>query len=250
MPLAGKACEWANASENEKLFEYLDNGGDPEAQSQWSHGSGLLHYAALRNNIALARRLLEAGASPRRYDECGQNPMGVAVRQGHLEMARLLASFGADPEGDSARQRLPMLCEAALYGHAEVALWLVSAGARVNGADSRGRTALAYCSGDLGLCGALVGLGADVGARDHAGLGVLHWATEMKFSSEEARSRQIAFFIERGADPLARDGSGRTALDAAREAGLPAAAVLEAAAEKAALQANLANAPRAAKRSV
>ena len=248
MPSAETACEWANASENDKLFEYLDNGGDPEAQGRRCQGSGLLHYAALRNNIGLARRLLEAGASPVRYDECGQNPMGVAVRQGHLGMARLLASFGADPEGDPARQSLPMLCEAAFYGHADMALWLVSAGARVNGADSGGRTALAYCADDLALCGALVELGADVRARDSDGRGVLHWATEMKFNSEQARSRQIALFIEKGADPLATDSSGRSALDAAREAGLPAAAVLEAAAEKAALQAQLGKARSGRKR--
>ena len=116
-------------------------------------------YWAQRNDYAMARRLLAAGA---RYsiaiaaalgddertsellrsdaalandaEACGKRPLSAAAERGHAGIVRLLLEFGADPnlpEGPNCT-RGHALWAAARFGHREIAELLLEAGADPN----------------------------------------------------------------------------------------------------------------------
>lgn len=66
-----------------------------------------LHAAARRENLAVARALLDAGADVDAPDRKGETPLRRAVNCGHVRMAALLLERGADPSRRDRKARSP-----------------------------------------------------------------------------------------------------------------------------------------------
>ena len=59
-------------------------------------GETALHFAAILNDVAIAKELLSHGAEPNKKGEHGFTPIHEAIQQGNTEMIRLLLENGAD----------------------------------------------------------------------------------------------------------------------------------------------------------
>jgi ankyrin repeat protein len=57
-----------------------------------------LHHAAAKNQVELARILLDRGAPPNALSELGGTPLHEAAAGGGVEMVKLLLERGTDPK--------------------------------------------------------------------------------------------------------------------------------------------------------
>jgi ankyrin repeat protein len=99
-----------------------------------------LWYAVMEDKLALAKILLEAGASPNQTDRYGAHLLMYCVQQGRLEMAELLLQHQADVnlrdnEGDS------VLMYACGGTSVEMVRLLLDQGARISDRNFDGLTA-------------------------------------------------------------------------------------------------------------
>lgn len=127
-------------------------------------------------------------------------------------------------------------------GHREMAQWLVNSGATIDTIEEMGESLLhkAARGGDPVMIDRLIKSGLDANARRYDGDTPLHWAAakghtevvsqlleagakinnQMLFSSGSLEHPEIlAQLIAAGADPSASDSQGRTVLDVARKSG-------------------------------
>jgi ankyrin repeat protein len=171
-------------------------------------GAGALHLLCAsrlnrRNTLALAERLLDAGAHadtvaimrhgqfPVIHFACwggeadpavlallvarGANPadgLYEALWAGDFKGAGALVDLGASPDGWSHVGKRPLLHDMIQWGRNNAALWLLERGANPNAPDSNGWTALHYAAsrGAKGaLSDALAAAGADPALRNREG---------------------------------------------------------------------------------
>src|SRR5262245_43817071 len=66
-------------------------------------GSTALHWAARRNDVDTAARLIRAGADVKVANRFGVTPLTLAATTGTAPMVELLLKAGADPNGTSAK---------------------------------------------------------------------------------------------------------------------------------------------------
>jgi ankyrin repeat protein len=121
------------------LQKLLAKGADPNAREEYSRMP--LELAVTRGNLVAAIRLIAAGASPEMAYEDG-TLLHVAAARGDVEMARLLLEKFPDMAQAQDDGRNTPLHLAAAAGHAEMVTFLIDAGfdpARKNGDN---RTAL------------------------------------------------------------------------------------------------------------
>jgi ankyrin repeat protein len=71
-------------------------------------GRSPLHYAALDNDVELARSALADGVDPNGADRDGFRPLHFAAQQGAAEVARLLLDAGADVDPANAYGNTPL----------------------------------------------------------------------------------------------------------------------------------------------
>jgi ankyrin repeat protein len=89
-----------------------------------------LRAAAARGDMAVARRLLEAGAAPNAFDETGLAALHHAAEGEHFEMVGLLLTHGAAINGrDQSRIANTPLAEVAGNCSLRMAILLIEAGA-------------------------------------------------------------------------------------------------------------------------
>ncbi|MYT96833.1 MULTISPECIES: ankyrin repeat domain-containing protein [unclassified Streptomyces] len=83
----------------------LNAGADPEAAIGEYRETTALRYAAPRRMVAVAEKLLTAGARPDgRLDEGQATPLMLAAAQGDLEMMQLLLEHGASSNSSSPKE--------------------------------------------------------------------------------------------------------------------------------------------------
>lgn len=142
--------------------------------------------AAKLGDQQAVEQLIDSGALPdRRTPLCGSpdddyTALGIAAREGHAGIVRLLLQAGSDSRQTVGLMRGTPLHEAAFFGHAEVIKELsrVREGAKMRGpeldvqGDYNGLTALhdAVWHGHLEAARALVEAGARLDLTTHAGL--------------------------------------------------------------------------------
>lgn len=180
--------------------------GDPE-------GTTLLHWAMpgdgreLRDeHVEVARLLLKYGADPNvvgngpNHGRCA--PLSLAAWGNHVPLIELLLEHGADPDG-SSKDRSPILT-AAEHDHIAAVETLVEAGA----------THMLY---ELVLAGLEPKVRRYLDEHPAAAIDLLHGDIPPLHAAllTQAGAKLIPLLLERGADPERCDGAGRTALHAA-----------------------------------
>ena len=114
-------------------------------------GATALHWAAHRNDVAIADLLIRAGAKVDSADEGGVTPLGLASLNASPAMVERLLKAGANP---GAGRESPVLA-AARSGNVEVMKLLLAHGGDANAKEpARGQTALMWAVAEKhpGVC--------------------------------------------------------------------------------------------------
>ncbi|KAF9905790.1 palmitoyltransferase akr1 [Lobosporangium transversale] len=173
-----------------------------------------LHWAAINNQIPVAKYLLDHGAE---VDAVGgelvATPLHWCTRNGHLNMAKLLLKYGADPLAQDS-QGFNALHLATHSSNAMLILYLIMAGEMpVDIPDTLGHTCLmwaAYQCDSLSV-DILLKQGARVDTKDREGFTPLHWAVV------KGNRDCLSKILKAGADVKAGDKSGKTPMDMIKE---------------------------------
>jgi len=132
----------------------LEHGADPNSEERDAPNGGALWKAVRGNYESCARLLLEHGANPNAVVEAGGNVLFQAMSNGHDALVKLLYTYGASSNLDSAccLGRIDLageiiaanpslvntggdfgpLCMAAGYGHTDIVNMLIRSGADLN----------------------------------------------------------------------------------------------------------------------
>ena len=142
----------------------LDAGADPNARTRsWDHDVTPAYFAASAKALEIFRLLLERGAD-------ATEALPSALWSGDTAFAELAMAHGAEPDraGEDGR---PALNELIRWGQIKPALWILERGASPDRPDARGRTALhqAASRGNARMVEALLAAGADRTRRDLEG---------------------------------------------------------------------------------
>jgi ankyrin repeat protein len=127
-------------------------------------GATALHWAAHRNDVAIADLLIQAGARVDAADEGGVTPLGLASLNASPAMVERLLKAGANP---NAGRESPVLA-AARSGNVEVMTLLLANGGDANAKEpARGQTALMWAAAEkhADVVRVLIDHGADVKAK-------------------------------------------------------------------------------------
>jgi ankyrin repeat protein len=216
-----------------------------------------LFAAADAGCVALARRLLDAGASLAARDRLGAMPLARAARAGHVALIELflgkgaaidarslagatalyaaaenerqasvalLLAKGADPNLPG-RSGLTPLAAAAFKGNDRIVDELIAHKADTNVVDTTGKTAMIYAAarGFAVIVRRLIDAGVDARRAYGNDLTALMWAAGHEDGVGAGAALDVtALLLDAGAPIDAADDRGRTALMIASELGRPA----------------------------
>ena len=198
-------------------------------------GSTPLMYAVLYGDLAIVRRLLDAGADPNVRNDAGATALMWAVDD--LDKTRLLIERGANVNAKSDDGRTPLLIASGLFGGAPVVTLLLNRGADINVkapglvGDSTPVAEAGY-AGDATVFRLLVERGADLSAGGPGQIGLAlrsrcKTCVDTLLNALPAAQLTPAMvldappngpasattlFLERGAEVNAKDPQGRTLL--------------------------------------
>ena len=170
-----------------------------------------LQSAARGGSLDVLQLLVARGADVDATSSNGATVLEYAVGSDEREALDFLVACGADPLATSVGRTL--LFSARSHSMVER---LVQLGVDPNRREPMGAAPLheAVRAGrDLEVIEALVEAGSDLAATTPSGETALHLA------AAEDHAETVAYLLEKGMDPAARDGGDRTPLDRAREAG-------------------------------
>eukprot|EP01132_Coremiostelium_polycephalum_P000001 gene1-1_t len=235
------------------LKELITIGVDINTTDQM--GITALHYAVLAGDEEIVKFLLSKGACQNYKDNNQMVPLYIAIRKGHIHLVNLLiAGAGKDSQDVDGNTALHV---AALSRKVEVIKKLVALGADINIKNKQGLMPIhlmtsqdspsltpqliaalglsetdkmahlnialhnAILAGSLYLTQQLIGLGADVNAKDILGRHPLHVAIQHGYA------KMVCPLLSAGAHIEATDSAGNTALHlAVRKGDLEAVAFL------------------------
>uniref|UniRef100_A0A3P8Z7X9 Protein kinase domain-containing protein n=1 Tax=Esox lucius TaxID=8010 RepID=A0A3P8Z7X9_ESOLU len=174
-----------------------------------------LHCAAQNGDEAIARLLLDRGASINETDAQGRTPAHIACQHGHENVVRVLLSRGADIHVRGRDDWTPLHL-AAWQGHLGIVKLLVKqAGADVDGQTTDGRTPLHLASqrGQYRVARILIELRADVHVTS------MGLQTPLHVAAETGHTSTSRLLVKHGADIHARTAQGLSALHLAAQQG-------------------------------
>jgi uncharacterized protein len=162
---AGTVADLAMVGDTTAIRAMLAQRADVNASQ--ADGATALHWAVYRNDLALAKLLIEAGANVKAANRDGATPLSLAATAGSAELIATLISAGADPN-----EKLPF-----------------------------GKTALmlAARNGNPAALTVLLEHGADANAKED-----LRGTTPLMWAADEGHSAAVKVLIDHGADFKAR----------------------------------------------
>ncbi|KAF7261838.1 hypothetical protein EG68_00883 [Paragonimus skrjabini miyazakii] len=110
-----------------------------------SHGQTLLHHAASKGNVKIAKFLINHKSKINEMDEQGNLPIHAAVKEGHAQITKYLLMVGADAlhANKDGLQPIHIVCERNDVSTLKVLLQVQDLD--VNAEGERGATPLHYC---------------------------------------------------------------------------------------------------------
>lgn len=192
------------ADDPEAFNALIDRGFDP-AQADLD-ADGCLHHIIRCDALLVSQCLEGADMEWDRAGARGFSPLEMAVRRDDLDMARWLIEQGADPNALGPRRTFP-LNEAVHIGQMRHVSALIALGALPDGPP--GSTSPIFCaiSADHpAMIRALLKYGADPQRPDLSGTPPLLWALQQK------RSACAQLLMDEGVDLFARDPKAQSAL--------------------------------------
>ena len=159
-------------------------------------GTTALHWAAYQGDLASARLLLRAGATPDKENRYGVTPLALAAGRGNAPIVGALLDAGANansklPEGET------VLMAAARTGSVSVLKLLLAHGANAGARESwRGQTALMWAAAENhpAALHTLIELGANVNERSNTG-----WSA-LLFAARTGKAEAVRALLAAGAD--------------------------------------------------
>ncbi|KAK2616550.1 palmitoyltransferase akr1 [Conoideocrella luteorostrata] len=193
----------------EKLFE----SGEFDATYSDEEGITPLHWAAINNQYAMCKFLIEHGAEiNHKGGDSVATPLQWAAQRCHYYAVNLLLQHGADPLITDA-QGYNTLHISTFNGNVLLIVLLLHQGIPVDVLDSYGHTSLMWAAykGFPSCVDIFLRWGASVHATDEQGFTALHWALV------KGNPGCIQKLIEYGADRFAKTESGKTPATTASE---------------------------------
>lgn len=172
-----------------------------------------LHWAAINNQHAMCKFLLDAGADVNaKGGESVATPAMWAAQRCHYYIVNLLLQHGADPLVTDV-QGYNILHLATIDGNAFLLLLLLFQEIPVDVVDQQGHTGLMWAAykGYPACVDLFLRWGANVNAADEGGLAPLHWALV------KGSVPCIEKLLEYGADKFAKTRDGKTPSTVAHE---------------------------------
>ena len=171
----------------------------PAAASQAAPGATPVADAARAGDLATVRSLLAAGEDANAAHGDGMSALHWAAERNDAAMARALVHAGAAVDAATRIGHYTPLHVAAAAGHGEAVGVLLASGADATAATGTGGATplhLAAASGSVAAVAALLDRGADVNAREKA------WGqTPLIFAAARDRVDAVRLLLARGADP-------------------------------------------------
>ncbi len=193
------ALHWAARAERVGIVKYLiSKGADVNLQGRYDMYTPLhlvckTNYRMMKNRLAMAEALLDAGADVRLMDESGTTALHMAVSYGHKKLAIMLIEHGAKINFETEYHKLTPLHEAASAGNTELVKILIAMSADVNADGRNGWTPL-HGAKDAATAKLLVEAGADVNAVSKKGL------TPLSEAVARGEKELAEYLIKNGAD--------------------------------------------------
>lgn len=182
-------------------------GAGARVDARLTDGTTALMTAALTRSADRARTLLELGAPPDSRNFAGDTALSVACARGDVSTAIVLLDAGADLAAANSKGVTP-LHWAVQGGEPAMVRLLIARGASINAVTADGWTPLLLAR-TIDLAEPLIEAGADLEQTTPEG-----W-TPLMFAAEQQDLMLIRRLVRRGADVMATDGIGRSALDIA-----------------------------------
>lgn len=180
----------------------LDHGADPNVEERDAPQGGALWHAVNGNHEDIVKRLLEFGANPNANVEAGGNPLFIAARRGHSSLVRLLYTYGAAMNLDSA----------CCLGRIDLAGEILQADPTLaNIGGDYGALCMAVGEGHTDLVRLLIRSGADLNAPWYAN-------NYMGYAMEKS-TELVSLLLESGANPNNANWLGVTYLHKAAATG-------------------------------
>jgi len=163
-----------------------------------------------KRNITEINRILKQGADANTKNSKGVTALGMASKNGHLDVVKALLEKGADVNAKYEDERTALMV-ASSKGYLDVVKVLLAHDADVNAKTINGITALVMAYSDweyyLDVLKLLLKHDADVNARNCDGK-----TTLISASDGRGRIDVVRLMLDHGADVNATDDSGKTAL--------------------------------------
>jgi len=189
----------------------IDAGADVNGV-QSTYGDSPLHVAVRRGHGDVARMLVSAGADVKARDSKGWTPLYAGVYCLCTDSVRALLDAGVEVNGAQGPDGWAPLHQAAFEDSVPLVQILIAAGADMNARTESGDTALSIGLQNrrLSAVQVLIDAGADVNGKQGP-----DDVTPLAAAVASGNSTAVAMLVSAGADMIARDADGQTALYAA-----------------------------------